>query len=359
MHTKTYSVRVKDKHREALKALAFGVNQVWNEANSYTANHTDIDASTGRVCWPSAFDLQKRLRCIRVDRGLGIGSTTFQEVISAHAKARNQLKRTKLRWRISSGPKRSLGWVPFKSRAVKSVDGGIAFGGVIYKIWDSYNLDKATLRSGSFSEDARGRWYLNICVQIPLKFSRQRSAIGIDLGLKDTAICSDGDRLEAKRFYRSAEADLAKLQRAKKKRQVKTLYAKIKNRRKDTIHKFTTKLVRKHSKIAVGDVSSTKLVKTKMAKSVLDSGWGMLRNQLKYKAIGQSIECVVVNEAYTTQRCSCCQDIPDSSPKGRAALGIREWTCSTCGAQHDRDINAARNILAVGCGSPVEGIPAL
>ncbi|WP_218144498.1 RNA-guided endonuclease InsQ/TnpB family protein, partial [Giesbergeria anulus] len=98
----------------------------------------------------------------------------------------------------------------------------------------------------------------------------------------------------------------------------------------------------------VGDVASVKLVKTKMAKSTLDAGWAMLKTMLEYKSHQAGIVFEEVNEAYTTQTCSCCGSIPASSPKGRAGLGIREWTCSDCGAAHDRDVNAARNILAAG-----------
>lgn len=102
--------------------------------------------------------------------------------------------------------------------------------------------------------------------------------------------------------------------------------------------------------IVVGDVSSSKLAKTGMAKSVLDAGWFMLKTQLKYKAIGQSVVFAEVNEKYSTQVCSCCGCNPDSSPKGLSGLGVRHWVCSDCGASHDRDINAARNILNVGLG---------
>ncbi len=133
---------------------------------------------------------------------------------------------------------------------------------------------------------------------------------------------------------------------------VRAIHAKIRNRRKDAIHKFTTHLAERYGVIFVGDVSSAKLVKTKMAKSVLDAGWHQLKTQLKYKAIARSGVFEEVNEAYSTQVCSCCGAKPDSSPKGRAGLGIRHWICSECGAEHDRDINAALNILAAG-GIPV------
>ena len=94
-----------------------------------------------------------------------------------------------------------------------------------------------------------------------------------------------------------------------------------------------------------------------MAKSVLDAGWGMLKTMLEYKCAHAGVVFEVVNESYTTQTCSCCGGIPASSPKGRAGLRIREWTCSVCGTAHDRDVNAAKNILAAGHGRLAVGIP--
>ena len=119
---------------------------------------------------------------------------------------------------------------------------------------------------------------------------------------------------------------------------------------------FSTVLVRDNAAIFVGDVASVKLVKTRMAKSTLDAGWAMFKTMLEYKSQQAGIVFDVVNESYTTQTCSCCGSIPASSPKGRAGLGIRGWTCCECGAVHDRDVNAARNILAAGHRRLAEGI---
>ena len=118
-------------------------------------------------------------------------------------------------------------------------------------------------------------------------------------------------------------------------------------------------MANRYGAIFVGDVSSLKLVKTRMAKSVLDAGWGILKTQLKYKAIARSVEFAEVNERYTTQICSRCHEISDNSPKGRSGLGIREWICTECGTSHDRDVNAARNILRLGLQSLEAGISVL
>jgi transposase len=93
-----------------------------------------------------------------------------------------------------------------------------------------------------------------------------------------------------------------------------------------------------------------------MAKSVHDAAWTMFRTQLKYKAIRHCVVFEEVNEAFSTQTCSCCGSIPASSPKGRAGLGIRRWTCGDCGAIHDRDTNAALNIARLGLQALAAGI---
>jgi transposase len=96
-----------------------------------------------------------------------------------------------------------------------------------------------------------------------------------------------------------------------------------------------------------------------MAKSVLDAGWSMLKTQLDYKSKAMQAVLIDVNEAYTTQACSCCGCISPNSPKGRTGLRIREWSCPECGALHDRDVNAAKNILALGHERLAAGITVL
>ena len=358
---KTLKVRIKDKHAPVLLQWAFECNQVWNEANAITAEYSYVPVpGVGFIRNHfSAFDLQKQLKCINQARGFSLHSQTVQEVIAVHAKARKQFKTDKLRWRVSGGSRRSLGWIPFKSGAAMWKDGQVRYNKHYFKVWDSYGLSQYAFRSGSFSEDSRGRWYFNVVVEVPVLEVSGRGEVGIDLGLKDTATCSNGLKLESKQFYRNAEKQLAIAQRANKKKRVKAIHAKVKNRRADHLHKFTTKLVRENSLIVVGNVSSSGLAKTTMAKSVLDAGWYMLKTQLDAKSKAMQGVFLEVNEAYSTQACSCCGSISANSPKGRAGLGIREWTCPDCGARHDRDVNAARNILAAGHCRLAGGIPRL
>ena len=134
-------------------------------------------------------------------------------------------------------------------------------------------------------------------------------------------------------------------------------YTKIAHRRTDALHKLSTQLVTEHGAIFVGNVNAAGLAKTSMAKSVLDAGWSTFRTMLQYKSDRAGVWFKEVNEAYSTQTCSECSAMPASRPKGIAGLGIREWTCSECGSVHDRDTNAAKNILAVGRGRLAGGTP--
>ncbi|MCO8169248.1 transposase [Pseudomonas sp. 21LCFQ02] len=354
-HTRTLKLRIKDKHAKTLLAMAREVNLVWNYCNE-----TSHRAIRERHQWLSGFDLQKLTNGLSKCDGVQTGSPTVQQVCEDYAKSRKQFKRSRLNWRVSSrsSPKYSLGWIPFKARALQYKNGQIQFAGFRFGLWDSYGLSQYALRAGSFSEDSRGRWYLNICVQVQSKPCIGTATIGIDLGLKAAATTSEGQVLVG-REYRTLEQKLGIAQRAGKRARVRALHARIRNRRKDAQHKFSTALVERCAAIFVGDVASAKLVKTQMAKSTLDAGWGQLKTMLEQKCQRAGVVFEVVAERYTTQTCSCCGSISTSSPKGRAGLRIREWTCVCCGTAHDRDVNAARNILAAGHRRLAVGIPAL
>lgn len=347
---KTLQVRVRDKHAKALSAQARQVNFVWNYVNELSVRNI---REHGRFL--SDFDIQKYTNGCAKD--LGLHSQTVQEISKEYVTRRKQFKKTKLRWRKSGGAKRSLGWIPIKSGAACFKSGQVYFNRQYYKVWDSYGLSGYAFKSASFTEDARGRWYFNVVVEVDAAQSAGTASVGIDLGCKAAATDSNGVSIPS-RDYRTLESKLGLAQRASKKNRVKAIHAKIKNRRKDKLHKYSRKLVNENAAIFIGDVSSPKLAKTKMAKSVLDAGWGLLRTMLEYKCAHAGILYQSINEAYTTQACSCCGS-RHSSPKGRAGLGIREWTCHECGTHHDRDINAAKNILALGHQRLAGGIPVL
>ncbi|CAG9172147.1 RNA-guided endonuclease InsQ/TnpB family protein [Cupriavidus pinatubonensis] len=358
---KTLKLRIKDKHAKAMLAMARDVNTVWNFCNETQYRSLKRYCNRPKV-WLSGFDLQKLTAGFSKCEGVHVDSRTVQETCKEFATRLKQFKRQKLSWRVSDrkSPKYSLGWVPFKGEGIQYKAGRLRFNGLNIGLWDSYGLSKYELGAGSFNEDSRGRWYVNIAVKVQVEEKRVphgSTTLGIDLGLKTTATYSDGTAFDMPKWYRQSEAMLGIAQRANKKRRVKAIHARIANQRKDAIHKETSALVKKHAAIFVGNVNAKAMAKTSMAKSVHDAAWTTFRTQLKYKAITQCVVFEEVSEAYSTQTCSCCGVIPPSSPKGRAGLGIRQWTCSDCGAEHDRDTNAARNIARLGLQALEVGIP--
>lgn len=345
---KTLQLRIKDKHAAVLSAMARQVNTVWN-----FVNETSEKAIRDRNQFLSGYDLQKLCAGYTKCDGVLLRSGTVDVVCTEYANKRKQFKRRRLNWRVSnkSSAKYSLGWIPFKAENVRYNSGQIVYAGHRFSLWDSYGLADYSLRAGSFSQDARGRWYFNGAVEVAEAKSAGTKAFGIDLGLKTAVTVSDGRTFEG-RLYRASEAQVIKAQRANKKRLVRTMHAKVRNQRKDGLHKFSTALVKDAAAIFVGDVDSKSMLKTTMAKSTADAGWAMFKTMLEHKCQQAGVVFGVVNEAWSTQTCNACGVI--AGPKGRAGLNKRVWAC-VCGAIHDRDVNAALNIRRRGLATLEEG----
>ncbi len=181
----------------------------------------------------------------------------------------------------------------------------------------------------------------------------------MDLGLTHQITCSDGVQYSRANLTRHYEDALAMAQRAHKKKRTKAIHARIANVRKDWSHHVTTAITRRAKLIVIGDVSSTTLAKTPLAKSTYDAAWGIVRRQLHYKAKRLAGRCVDGNERFSSVTCSACG--ARSGPSGLRGLGVRTWVCLCCGVTHERDVNAARNILAFRSGraTPRKGIPVL
>jgi putative transposase len=351
-----YRYRVKSLNG-LLNKQARAVNFVWNFCND-----RQKDALRFGRRWHTGVDLNKLTA--GSSRELGLHSDTINAVCEQYAKSRSQKKRPCLRYR----GKKTLPWVPLKGRALKREGDAFRFAGNTFRVFNSRTLPEGKIKDGTnFSRDSRGNWFLNIVIDVDAVAAGVRQplkGVGIDLGLKDFATLSAGEKIEAQRIYRGAEQALEVAQRAGKKRRVSAIHAQIANRRNDFHHKLSTRIVREFDYIAVGNVNAAGLAKTTMAKAVLDAGWSSFRNQLAYKAVKHGAWFEEVNESLTTQTCSGCGTLPDSRPRGIAGLGIRNWVCSGCGCVHDRDVNAAKNILnkfgfRAGHGTPAVGIPVL
>jgi IS605 OrfB family transposase len=347
-HCVTLRLKVKAEGYAWLNAAAIEINQVWNFSNA--TSYKAARPFSGRPRWLTGFDLDK-LTAGATEYFDCIGSETIQRVNAEFAARRRQHRKAKLRWRVSKGSKRSLGWVPFKAAQLKSRGKSLRFSGKAFRVFERELLEGTTWKSGCFAQDAVGDWWLCLPVEREALHSvAPKEAVGIDLGLKDIAATSDGEKLRAGHFYRNIEQKIANAQRRGHKRQAKRLHRTAARRRKDALHKFSRKIVNKYQTIKIGDVSSLKLAKTKMAKSVLDAGWGMLKTQLQYKGQQAGRSVIIVSERDSTRTCSSCKAL--TGPTGLDMLVVRTWVCSACGDTHDRDVNSARNHLSAGRSPP-------
>jgi IS605 OrfB family transposase len=341
MAKRTLRFKVKAESYPWLNAAAVEVNQVFNYANqaSYDARRrTDLKSK-----WLSGFDLCN-LTSGSTEYFDRIGADTIQSVCVHYAQKRTAAKRLKLRWRVSRGARRSLGWIPFKAASLKRRGNALRFCGKTFRVFERERLADVKWRDGCFAQDAVGDWWLCLPVHVTAEQTvAPLESVGIDLGLKTIATTSDGEKLEAGRWTQGHAVALANAQRRGHKKQAKRIHRRTANQRKDALHKFSRRMVDRYQMIVVGDVSSLKLTKTKMAKSVLDAGWGMLKNFLDYKSQSAARNFSVVSESYTSVTCSSCGSL--SGPRGVNELIVRSWICRDCGESHDRDVNAARNIL--------------
>ena len=216
----------------------------------------------------------------------------------------------------------------------------------------------AKVTTVTVSKDCAGRYFVSmLCTDQVQAKAPVAAKVGIDLGLTHFAILSTGEKIAAPNTFRKNEEKLAKLQRrlAKKtkgsanrkkaKLKVAKLHAKIADSRKDFLHKLSTRLVNENQVIAIETLAVSNMQKNRhLAKSISDAGWAEFVRQLKYKSLWYGRELVGIDRWYpSSKRCSDCGHTVAKMP-----LNVREWACPECGTVHDRDINAARNVLAAG-----------
>ena len=205
--------------------------------------------------------------------------------------------------------------------------------------------------------DPAGRFFASFVVEVmPEPLPESGIECGIDLGLGHFAVLDDGTKVSAPRFMRRAEKkakraqrELSRKQKGSRNREKARMafaraHTRVADARRDFHHKLSTKIIRENQAVMVEDLAVSGLGRTRLAKSVYDAGWSAFVGMLEYKAKLHSREFRKVGRFEpTSQVCSGC-GVKD----GPKPLNIREWTCKECGTLHDRDVNAARNILALG-----------
>jgi len=215
------------------------------------------------------------------------------------------------------------------------------------------------------SKDTAGRYHVSLlCDDVVSRRPVVAGAIGIDLGLIHFAILSNGEKIAAPNVLRKNEAKLAKLSRRLAKKQngsanrkkakfkVARMHARTADSRRDFLHKLSTRLIDENQVIAIESLSVKNMQKNRcLSKSIGDAGWSEFRRQLEYKAQWYGRTLIGIDRWYpSSKRCSDC-----GHTVAKMSLKVRAWTCPQCGAIHDRDINAARNVLAAGLAVSAHG----
>lgn len=214
--------------------------------------------------------------------------------------------------------------------------------------------------SATVSQNPSGKYFVSVlCTDVDIQpMDRTGAIVGVDLGLKELAITSDGHHFSNPKHLAKSQKKLAKLQRAlsrkskgsnnreKARIKVARLHEHIANQRLDSTHKMTTSLVRDYDLIAIETLMPKNMVKNRrLAKAISDAAWGEIVRQLEYKCNWYGKELVKVDRFYpSSQACNSC-GFKNSDTKN---LAVREWDCPKCGVHHDRDVNAAKNILDEG-----------
>lgn len=237
-------------------------------------------------------------------------------------------------------------------------------------VWSRPLPQGAAPSTVTVSQDAAGRWFVSLlCEDASVKpLPPKEAAVGVDVGLNHLLTLSTGEKIANPRHERKDRARLALAQRrlakkakgdganrCKARRRVAKIHARIADRRRDHLHKLTTRLVRENQTIVIEDLSVRNMVKNRsLARAISDASWSEFRALLEYKAQWYGREVITVDRFFPSSRlCSHCGTLARRMP-----LHIRTWTCESCDTSHDRDVNAAKNLLAAGravsaCGAGV------
>ncbi|WP_435210335.1 RNA-guided endonuclease InsQ/TnpB family protein [Streptomyces sp. bgisy034] len=207
------------------------------------------------------------------------------------------------------------------------------------------------------SRDRAGRWFVSLlCEDTIVPGPATTAAVGLDAGITSLVTLSTGEKVANPRHERRDRARLARAQRElsrkakgsvnreKARKRVAKVHARIADRRRDFLHKLTTRLVRENQTVVIEDLTVRNLLKNgRLARAISDASWTELRSMLEYKCAWYGRELVVIDRFFPSSKlCGTCGTVAAKMP-----LNVREWTCE-CGAVHDRDVTAARNILAAG-----------
>ncbi len=321
-----------------------------------------VQTSAMLTQWKKQSDLQflNEVSCVPLQQGLRHLQRAFTNFLAGRAKYPNFKK------------KRSGGSAEFTKSAMAWKDGQVYLAKCSQPLpikWSRQLPKNCQPTTITVKLDSCGRWFVSLRIDDPANQAMQpvSRTVGLDMGISSLVTLSTGEKVANPKAFdkhyrklRQVQKSLSRKQKGSRNRdkarlKVARIQAKISDSRKDHLHKLTTRLVRENQTIAVEDLAVKNMVKNhKLARAISDAGWGELVRQLEYKAKWYGRDLVKIDRWFpSSKRCGNCGHIVEKLP-----LKIREWKCPNCGTHHDRDINAAKNILAVGhtvavCGASI------
>lgn len=316
------------------------------------------DTSALLTEWKKQDDLQflSEVSCVPLQQGLRHLQKAFSNFFEGRAKYPTFKK------------KRNGGSAEFTKSAFKFRNGQVFLAKCSEPLpirWSRELPKDATPTTITVKLSPAGRWTVSLLVDVEIEpLPKCSNEIGVDLGVTSLVALSDGEKIANPKGFNAKRRKLKKAQKALSRKQkgsnnrhkarlkVAKVHQEIADARKDFLHKLTIRLVRENQTIAVEDLALKNMVQNrKLALSITDASWGELVRQLEYKCDWYGRTLVKIDRWFpSSKRCGKCGHIVEKLP-----LNIREWDCPNCGARHDRDINAAQNILAAGLAVKVCG----
>lgn len=311
--------------------------------------------------WKKADDLSflNEVSCVPLQQSLRHLQTAFGNFFAGRAKYPTFKK------------KRNGGSAEFTKSAFKFTDGQVILAKCSEALpirWSRQIPEGCSPSTVTVKLAPDGKWFVSLLVDVDIEpLPPSEFKVGVDLGITSLLALSTGEKISNPKTFRVKHKRLKKAQKAlarktkgsnnrhKARLKVARIHAEISDARKDFLHKLTTRLVRENQTIAVEDLAVKNMVKNpKLALSITDASWGELVRQLDYKCEWYGRTLIKIDRWFpSSKRCSNCGHIAEKMP-----LNIRSWDCPSCGCSHDRDVNAAINVLAAGlavsvCGATV------
>lgn len=329
--------------------------QAWYEQNK-RVGYSDTSALLTEWKKPENLQFLNQVSCVPLQQGL----RHLQKAFSNFFEGRAQYPTFK--------KKRNGGSAEFTKSAFKWKDGQVYLAKCSEPLairWSRELPQQTTPSTITVKLSPAGRWSVSLLVDVEIEpLPKCSSEIGIDLGVTSLVALSNGEKIVNPKGFNAKRRQLKKAHKALSRKQkgsnnrhkarlkVAKVYQEITDARKDFLHKLTTQLVRENQTIAVEDLAVKNMVNNrKLALSISDASWGELVRQLEYKCDWYGRTLVKIDRWFpSSKRCSKCGHIVEKLP-----LSIRQWDCPSCGTHHDRDINAAQNILAAGLAVKVCG----